>query len=64
MYTRIFVLFAVLALLHVAVVDAAPVKGLKQFKLRRGDAMPVRRDNQPLPSRVIGEYTQQLDEYA
>ncbi|KAL1716012.1 hypothetical protein EV715DRAFT_206258 [Schizophyllum commune] len=54
MFSRYYVLFIAFALVFVAVVDAAPVKDLKQFKLKRGDATPVRRDNQPLPSRAIG----------
>ena len=56
MFFRIHILLVAFVLLLVAMVDAAPVKGLKQFKLKRGDATPLRRDNQPLPSRAVGTY--------
>ncbi|TRM64784.1 hypothetical protein BD626DRAFT_567659 [Schizophyllum amplum] len=52
MYSRFFIVF--FALFLVVAVSAAPVKDLKQFKLRKGDATPVRRDNQVLPSRAVG----------
>ncbi|KAI5892158.1 uncharacterized protein SCHCODRAFT_02625443 [Schizophyllum commune H4-8] len=54
MFFRVHILLVAFVLLLVAMVDAAPVKGLKQFKLKRGDATPLRRDNQALPSRAIG----------
>ncbi|KAL1682870.1 hypothetical protein EV122DRAFT_249051 [Schizophyllum commune] len=46
MFSRYCVLFIAFVLLFVAVVDAAPVKGLKQFKLKRCRKSPARNEGQ------------------
>ncbi|KAL1747144.1 hypothetical protein HDZ31DRAFT_61589 [Schizophyllum fasciatum] len=54
MHFRLGAYFFLLAVLSVAaMVDAAPIPGLKQFNPRRGVATAARAANRALPSRVV-----------